>query len=109
MSSALPDSVHPTPPPAAPTDTAVAWPDAQREAAFWRWFQPLATHLGLRADSLAPASADASFRRYLRVMAAHGSSRVTWSPSIPVTVAHISSLQQQSFHFAQIATIGSVK
>jgi aminoglycoside/choline kinase family phosphotransferase len=46
---------------------AVAWPDAQREAAFWRWFQPLAASLGLRAETLAPASADASFRRYLRV------------------------------------------
>ncbi len=62
---------------------AVAWPDAQREAAFWRWFHPLAAQLGLRADSLAPASADASFRRYLRVLAADGGSRIVMDAPPP--------------------------
>ncbi len=62
---------------------SVAWPDALREAAFWRWFQPLAAQLGLRADSLVPASADASFRRYLRVLAADGSSRIVMDAPPP--------------------------
>ncbi len=79
MSSAPPEPV-PTPPPAV---TGVAWPDAQREAAFWRWFTPLAAQLGLQADSLAPASADASFRRYLRVQAADGSSRIVMDAPPP--------------------------
>jgi len=61
----------------------VAWPDAQREAAFWRWFTPLSASQGLRADTLAPASADASFRRYLRVQAADGSSRIVMDAPPP--------------------------
>ncbi|OYV01404.1 MAG: aminoglycoside phosphotransferase [Burkholderiales bacterium PBB5] len=55
-----------TPAPTADTP-ALSWPDATREAAFWRWFQPLAQAQGLDAATLAPASADASFRRYFRV------------------------------------------
>ena len=46
---------------------AVAWPDAQRHTAFERWLMPLAQTFQLDAASLAPASADASFRRYLRI------------------------------------------
>ena len=79
MSSAPPESAT-IQPPAAST---VAWPDAQRAAAFWRWFTPLAAQLGLQADSLAPASADASFRRYLRVQAADGSSRIVMDAPPP--------------------------
>ena len=52
---------------------AVAWPDAQRQQAFTGWLQSIAARHGLRADTLAPASADASFRRYLRIEAQHGS------------------------------------
>ena len=79
MSSAPPDPAPPQPVAA----TAVAWPDAQREAAFWRWFTPLAASQGLRADTLAPASADASFRRYLRVQAGDGSSRIVMDAPPP--------------------------
>jgi len=79
MSSA-PQDPAPSQPPAAPL---VAWPDAQREAAFWRWFQPLAAQHGLRTDTLAPASADASFRRYLRVQAADGGSRIVMDAPPP--------------------------
>ncbi len=61
----------------------MAWPDAQREAAFWRWFQPLAQAHGLHAHSLQAASADASFRRYLRVWAADGSSRIVMDAPPP--------------------------
>lgn len=51
---------------------AIAWTDAARAAAFERWFAPLAVRHGLDAATLEPASADASFRRYLR---ARGSGR----------------------------------
>jgi len=61
----------------------VAWPDAQREAAFWHWFAPLAASQGLRAETLATASADASFRRYLRVQAADGGTRIVMDAPAP--------------------------
>ncbi len=52
----------------APHTTAtVAWPDAARHAAFDAWLAPLAAAQGLLPDTLRPASADASFRRYLRI------------------------------------------
>lgn len=47
----------------------IAWPDAARRAAFERWLGSVAARHGLEPDSLAPASADASFRRYLRLRA----------------------------------------
>ena len=68
---------------AAPPPATVGWPDAAREAAFWRWFTPLAQAEGLDAATLAPASADASFRRYLRVQAADGSSRIVMDAPPP--------------------------
>jgi N-acetylmuramate 1-kinase len=51
------------------TNSAVAWPNAARQAAFQRWLQTVTPELGLLPNSLAAASADASFRRYLRVQA----------------------------------------
>ncbi len=78
MSPALPADLDPVTPPAA-----VGWPDAVREAAFWRWFTPLAQAQGLDAATLTPASADASFRRYLRVLAADGSSRIVMDAPPP--------------------------
>jgi N-acetylmuramate 1-kinase len=45
----------------------IVWPSATRQAAFERWIQNIAPHHGLQIDSLAAASADASFRRYLRL------------------------------------------
>ncbi len=45
----------------------VAWPDAERHAAFDAWLAPLTATHGLLSASLRPASADASFRRYLRI------------------------------------------
>ena len=49
--------------------SGITWPDAQRRAAFERWLAPLAHTFQLDVASLAPASADASFRRYLRIAA----------------------------------------
>ncbi|HVE54045.1 MAG TPA: phosphotransferase [Ramlibacter sp.] len=45
----------------------VAWSDPQREAAFHAWLAAVPPAHGLRPDTVRPASADASFRRYLRV------------------------------------------
>jgi aminoglycoside/choline kinase family phosphotransferase len=47
----------------------IAWPDAARQAAFERWIAAAAPRHGIDIGTLAPASADASFRRYLRVQA----------------------------------------
>ena len=53
---------------------AVHWADPARQAAFNAWLAPLAASLQLRRESLRPASADASFRRYLRLDAVDGTS-----------------------------------
>ncbi|MBX9612374.1 MAG: phosphotransferase [Burkholderiales bacterium] len=60
--------------PAAPL--AVAWADPARQAAFTQWLAREAPAHGLRPDTVRVASADASFRRYLRVDCAGGGSRI---------------------------------
>jgi len=45
----------------------VPWDDAKRAQAFAAWLQSVQARFGLQAQSLRLASADASFRRYLRV------------------------------------------
>ncbi len=78
---------HPTAPPAVttlytpasdtqPSPLAVTWADPQRQAAFEAWLARVAPVHGLEAASLRIASADASFRRYLRLDTANGSSRI---------------------------------
>jgi aminoglycoside/choline kinase family phosphotransferase len=57
----------PTPPRASGAPAAVAWSDPAREAAFRSWLQQVAPAHGLQPASVRLASADASFRRYLRV------------------------------------------
>jgi len=57
------DSVSPPP---------VTWADPGREAAFHRWLDRIAPAHGLQPDTVRPASADASFRRYLRISSASG-------------------------------------
>ncbi|ACB36164.1 aminoglycoside phosphotransferase [Leptothrix cholodnii SP-6] len=68
------DSVLPSAP------EAIHWPDAQRQAAFEAWLSALAPAHGLRPASLRPASADASFRRYLRIDGAAGTFIVMDAP-----------------------------
>ena len=46
---------------------SVTWADAARQAAFERWIAAIGPRHGIAIAGLAPASADASFRRYLRV------------------------------------------
>ncbi len=45
----------------------VTWADPQRQAAFAHWLASLPASLGLMPHTLQAASADASFRRYLRI------------------------------------------
>ena len=61
----------------------VAWPNAQRRADFERWLAPLVSAHGLRTLSLRPASADASFRRYLRIDRDDGSSLIVMDAPPP--------------------------
>ena len=56
------------------------WSDAQREAAFNTWLNPLARTHGLLVGSLRSASADASFRRYFRIDSAQGSRIIMDAP-----------------------------
>ncbi|WP_101047560.1 aminoglycoside phosphotransferase family protein [Macromonas nakdongensis] len=59
---------------APPASHGIDWSDAARQVAFTAWFQTQVAAQGLRPETLRPASADASFRRYFRADrdAAHG-------------------------------------
>jgi N-acetylmuramate 1-kinase len=63
-----------------PADNAsfstVEWTDPERRQRFGQWLDGLTAHHQLLPDSLRPASADASFRRYLRVDTAAGNSLI---------------------------------
>ena len=59
-----------------PIHPPVLWADPQREAAFNHWLQSMASAQRLRPATLRLASADASFRRYLRVDTVDGTSRI---------------------------------
>ncbi len=54
----------------------VAWADPQRQTACENWLSALAASHGLVPESLRIASADASFRRYLRVNTVSGTSLI---------------------------------
>jgi aminoglycoside/choline kinase family phosphotransferase len=62
---------------------AVIWADPLRHAEFERWLAPLAEQHRLRCETLRPASADASFRRYLRIDAAGGASFIVMDAPPP--------------------------
>lgn len=55
------------------TDFSVTWEDPQRQARFQHWLANLPSTLGLQPSTLRLASADASFRRYLRIDGTQGS------------------------------------
>jgi aminoglycoside/choline kinase family phosphotransferase len=59
---------------------SVTWADPARQTAFEAWLAPLVGRYRLQPDTLQLASADASFRRYLRVMSAQGSYIVMDAP-----------------------------
>ncbi len=64
----------------SPSPSAIVWPDPAREAAFGRWLGAAAVRHAIDPATLAPASADASFRRYFRVQAGAGSLIVMDAP-----------------------------
>ena len=66
MSPSDPNAAPLGPAPSHSAGEPVAWPDPARRAAFERWLATLAAHR-LAPESLRPASADASVRRYLRI------------------------------------------
>lgn len=79
MSHPFPPSPAGAPLGAAAAATAlppVTWPDTARKAAFDAWLAPLVGGQQLLPATLRPASADASFRRYLRIDTATGASRI---------------------------------
>ena len=60
----------------AADDATVGWADPSRQALFQTWLAAVAQPQGLLTDTVRIASADASFRRYLRVNTAQGGSRI---------------------------------
>ena len=80
MSHPIPPSPHHPAPGhavALPPSAQVVWADPARHTAFEAWLAPLVAVHHLRPETLRPASADASFRRYLRIDSpggAHGAS-----------------------------------
>jgi N-acetylmuramate 1-kinase len=72
-----------SPMPALPTPpSSIAWPDAARRAHFEIWLARIAQDHRLDTESLRPASADASFRRYLRIDGESGSRIVMDAPPV---------------------------
>ena len=65
---------HPIPSPAATSE--VSWADPARQALFNTWMAGIAPAQGLLPATVRIASADASFRRYLRVDTVTGDSRI---------------------------------
>jgi N-acetylmuramate 1-kinase len=85
----------------------VTWADPQRKSDFEQWLAPLALQHGLRTETLRAASADASFRRYLRVDAGKGASLVVMDAPPPledvrpfVKIAQL--IQQAGLHGPQV-------
>ncbi|HEY1396981.1 aminoglycoside phosphotransferase family protein [Roseateles sp.] len=74
--------------PHAPNGAPPLWPDADRAARFHRWLAPLVATHGLREATLAAASSDAGFRRYLRIATADGGTLIVMDdPASPNQVA----------------------
>jgi N-acetylmuramate 1-kinase len=63
---------------------AIAWPDTARQQAFAHWLDSVAARHGLARASLRSASADASFRRYLRLDGEGGASFIVMDAPPPL-------------------------
>jgi aminoglycoside/choline kinase family phosphotransferase len=72
--------MSPPAPPALFPPPVVTWSDPAREAAFRRWLDSIAAQHQLLPATVRPASADASFRRYLRIDAGTGSRIIMDAP-----------------------------
>jgi aminoglycoside/choline kinase family phosphotransferase len=80
MSATSPTPHHSASPDSIPANPAVEWTDPIRQALFLQWLWAVAPQHGLQADSVRLASADASFRRYLRVDSRHGTRIIMDAP-----------------------------
>jgi N-acetylmuramate 1-kinase len=82
--------------PNAPVD----WADPQRREAFLHWLAPLIAPHGLAPATLRPASADASFRRYLRIDSAPQGSLIVMDAPPPQEdvrpFVHVAGLMQRA-------------
>ncbi len=67
----------------SPIPDTLEFADAPRREAFRAWIGVCAAHHGLRPQTLRAASADASFRRYLRIDADDGSTRIVMDAPPP--------------------------
>ena len=76
MSDATPAPLSPSVSAAGAPGSAPTWADPARHAAFDAWLAGVAGPQALRPGSLRVASADASFRRYLRIDTQDGGSRI---------------------------------
>jgi N-acetylmuramate 1-kinase len=92
---------------ATPAPTEVSWADPKRKRDFEQWLAPLAARHGLRTETLRAASADASFRRYLRIDAKKGASLVVMDAPPPqedvrpfVKIAQL--IEQAGLHGPQV-------
>jgi N-acetylmuramate 1-kinase len=89
----------PSPRPSAHSmsETPISWASAEREAAFHQWLATLEAPQQLQSATLRLASADASFRRYLRVDSANGSRIIMDAPPAQENCApfvHVAGLMQ---------------
>ncbi|MBV9891075.1 MAG: phosphotransferase, partial [Rhizobacter sp.] len=66
-----------------PSAAAITWSDPARAAAFAAWLAGVGPRHAVIAATLRPASADASFRRYLRADCADGGSVVAMDAPPP--------------------------
>ena len=64
----------------APTSSPITWASPERATAFQHWLDGLSATQQLQPQTLRPASADASFRRYFRIDAAGGSRIIMDAP-----------------------------
>ena len=91
MTHLNPSQTHPA--------TAVEWADPARAALFNAWLAEIAPTQGLHPDTLHLASADASFRRYLRIGSTHGSRIIMDAPPAKEDCrpfVHVAGLMQQA-------------
>ena len=77
----------------------IQWADPAREAAFHQWLKGIAEEFGLVPHTLTSASADASFRRYLRIDSTQGTRIIMDAPPPLEDVrpfVHVASLLEQA-------------
>ena len=82
-----------------PSNRPIHWADPAREVAFHRWLDRLVPEFGLHPHTVSAASADASFRRYLRIDS-EGGTRIIMDAPPPLEdvrpFVHVAGLLEQA-------------